>query len=148
MNLVKGAGGLLLMGGKYIIRHPEKVEQVVAAAGRIVHTVMEIKEKIFNSSNNAEYFAQLEEANNILHDKIMEMESKVYQLAEYYDNEFLALEKKNEALVAELDALKKELQDYKAESDNYKKKMQNTRIVAGALIGVGIITAIVLALAS
>ena len=89
---------------------------------------------------------QLEEANNILHDKVMGMESKVYELAEYYDNELVALETKNEELVAEVDSLKKELQAYKEENNGYKKKIQKILMFAGILMSVGIITAILLAI--
>ena len=148
MNLVKGAGVMLLKGGKYIIRHPEQVEGVIAAAGRIVHTVMELKEIFLNSHSKAEYYVQLEEANNNLHDKVTEIETKVYELAEYYDNEFVALEKKNEALTAEINSLKSELQAYKAENSLYKKKFQQALMLAGILMGVGIIVAIVLAIDS
>ena len=147
MNLVKVAGDIIVKGGKYIIRHPEKVEQVIASAGRIVHTAMELKEKFLNSQSKAEYYVQLEEANNILHDKLMDVETKVYELAEYYDNEFVTLEKKNDELVAEIKSLKEELQAYKEENSNYKKKVKKTFMLAGTLLCIGIIVAILLAIA-
>lgn len=146
MNFVKGAGDMLLKGGKYIIKHPDEVENVIVAAGRIVHTIMEIKEMIINPQGKAEYYAQLEEANNVLHDKVVEIESKVYELAEYYDNEFVALEKKNDELVSEINSLKDELQAYKTENSDYKNKIQKNLWLAGILMGVGIIAAIVLAI--
>ena len=146
MSLVKIAGDMILKGGKYIIRHPEKVEKAVFAAGRIVHTVMELKEKLLNPQTKAEYFIQLEEANNTLHDQVIEIESKVYELAEYYDKELVALEKKNEELVSEVDTLKNELQAYKEENNVYKKKIQKILLLAGVLMSIGIISAIILAI--
>ena len=146
MSKTKGVGDMLLKGGKYIIKNPEKVEQVVVAVGRIVHTVMEIKEMFLNPQTKAEYYIQLEEAHNALHDQVMGIESKVYELAEYYDNELIALEKKNEDLVAEVDTLKKELQAYKEENNVYKKKIQKILLLAGVLMSIGIISAIILAI--
>lgn len=145
MSNGKKVGDLIVRGGKYIIEHHEEVESVVTAATRIVHTVMELKEKLLNPQTKAEYFIQLEEANNILHDKIMEMESKIYQLAEYYDNEFVALEKKNESLTAEIESLKLELEAHKTETSVYKKKIQKILLLTGILMSVSVIVALVLA---
>ena len=146
MSNTKSVGDMLLKGGKYIIKNPEKVEQAVVGVGKIIHSIMEIKKMFLNPQSKAEYFIQLEEANNSLHDRVTEIESKVYELAEYYDNELVSLEKKNESLVAEVDTLKKELQEYKTENSNYKKKNKNILVLSGALMSIGIIAAIVLAI--
>lgn len=143
MNLVAVAGDLLVKGGKYIIRHPN---QVAAIAGQIVDTVVEIKEKLLNSRSDVERYALIEEAKTNLEVKISEIESKVYELAEYYDNEFVALEKKNAELVSEIASLKEELQAYKTENSVYKKKIQKILMLTGILMGIGIIAAIVLAI--
>lgn len=137
---------LIKKGGKYVLEHPEKIAKFAMIAGQIFEKIAELREKYGNASAKAERYTQLIEENNIIQEKIIELESKVYELAEYYDNELVVLEKKNNELIAEVDTLKKELEAYKEENNVYKKKIQKILMFAGVLIGVGIIVAIILAI--
>jgi hypothetical protein len=71
-----------------------------------------------------------------------EIEAKLIELAESYDNELESLKEKDDQIVADIDSIKDELTAYKEENNVFKKKM----MLVAILEGIGIIVAILLAI--
>ena len=107
MSWVKILADLAVKGGKYIVKHPGIVAEVADAGKKLMEGAALAKEKKLLAQSEAEYYAQLEEENNYLRDKIIEIESKLLAVSEYYDGELESLEKKNEELLANQNKLQK-----------------------------------------
>ena len=128
MSWMKILADLAVKGGKYIVQHPGIVAEVANAGKKIVEGTVEAKEKKLLAQSEAEYYAQLSEENNQLREKVIEIESKLLAVTEYYDNEIEGLEKKNEELVA------------------YQNKLKKKFVLVSILEGIGIAVAILLAI--